>query len=182
MVDRCAGRSRHNGPLCRPDLRTVAPGCALFVNVRDTLTVSRLGAWGRRPRNTAGKVLPGAASPDQRGPAGRAGASAGHGQPQRYQPHAPDCLQSDVPSVRGAAARGWPLAFYVRDFLGHLAVSDGEDVDASHVAVAPVVPPALHDVVARGERILDREPACHIIEDRLPGRADGRTADVAPAT
>jgi len=67
----------------------------------------------------------------------------------------------------GSAASGWSLAFYVRDFLGHPAVLDGEDVDASHVAVAPVVPPALHDVVAFGERILDREPARHIVEDRL---------------
>jgi hypothetical protein len=44
-----------------------------------------------------------------------------------------------------------PLAFYVRDLLGHLAVLDGEDVDAAHVAVAPVIAPALHHVVARGE-------------------------------
>jgi hypothetical protein len=38
----------------------------------------------------------------------------------------------------------------------------------------------LHDAVACGERVLDGEPARRI-EDRLPGRGDGRVADVALA-
>jgi hypothetical protein len=56
---------------------------------------------------------------------------------------------------------------------------DGEDVDAAYVAVVPVVAPALYEVVARGERILDGEPARRIVEDRFPGGGDGRVADVA---
>jgi len=54
-------------------------------------------------------------------------------------------------SVIGQRCLCGPLAFYVCDLLGHLAVFDGEDVDAAHVAVAPVIAPALHYVVACGE-------------------------------
>ena len=70
-------------PPCRLDLMTAAPGCALFIHVRDILTVSRMGIWQRQ------------------GEEGERAAQLGDGLPAEVEPEVPA-----QPSPR--ACRGFP--------------------------------------------------------------------------
>ena len=78
----------------------------------------------------------------------------------------------------GGDRRPGRSAFDVGQLLGHLAVFDGDDVNAADVTAVPVVAPALHHVVTGADRLLDREVAAAVIEDRLPGGTECRLADV----
>src|SRR5215469_8630006 len=92
---------------------------------------------------------------------------------------APLGLEMSLESAR--ATKADRSAFHVGDLFGYQAIPNREEVDAADVAAVPVVAPPRYDARSRGECVLDREPACPVVENWLPrGGNGGRTYVALP--
>src|SRR3989442_1460285 len=91
-------------------------------------------------------------------------------------------LFNSPPRFAGRSARsaGWgdDLSLYVAQLLGHLAVSDLEQVDASDVSQAPVETPPHVGAIAGDDHLLGLETSVGpVVEEPFPERAHCRLAD-----
>src|SRR5260370_33991085 len=83
-----------------------------------------------------------------------------------------------IPLIRWTSRLRNGLALYVRQFFGHLAVADFEQVDAPHMPRSPVEPPPNRGPIARDDHLLGLETGLgRIVEELVPERPHRLVAD-----